>query len=78
GNGYELDVEIRPPAGKNMRVFTDTLVVRTGSGDELEIPCNVFYNRATPRRSSAKKSTKCKGCGPRIIYPGGVIKARDF
>jgi len=78
GNGYELDVEIRLPEGKNVRVFTDTLIIRTGSGDELEIPCNVFYNRPTPLGSTTKKSTECKTCGPRIIYPNGQVRARDF
>ena len=78
GNGYELDIEIKSPKGKNMRIFTDTLLIRTGSGDKLEVPCNVFYNRATPLSSVTEKSTKCKTCGPRIIYSDGTVKARDF
>jgi hypothetical protein len=78
GNGYELDVEIRPPAGENTRIFTDTLLVSTGSGDELEIPCNVFYNRATSQNSTEDKSKKCTTCGPRIIYPDGRVEARGY
>jgi len=78
GNGYELEVEVRPPEGKNMRIFTDTLLVSTDNGDEVQIPCNVFYARATQRKSTEKKSEKCKTCGPRIIYPNGKIRARGY
>ena len=78
GNGYELDVEITPPPGANMRIFSETLLVRTGAGDEIEIPCNVYFSGTAPRQSAAKKSEKCTHCGPRIIYPNGEIKARDF
>ncbi len=78
GNGYELEVEVRPPRGKNMRIFTDTLLVSTESGDELQIPCNVFYTRASQRQSTGKKSKECPTCGPRIIYPNGKIRARGY
>ena len=78
GNGYELEVVIRPPAGKNLRIFSDTLLVTTGNGDRIEIPCNVYFAGAQLPRSTAKKSDKCKNCGPRIIYSNGTVKARDF
>jgi len=71
GGGYEIEVEITPPAGDKMRLFTETLIVTTATGDKIEIPCNVFYAGAEPP-TTAKKSEKCTTCGPRVIYRGGV------
>jgi hypothetical protein len=79
GNGYELEVAITPPAGKTLRIFSETLLVNTGSGDKIEIPCNVYYAGArVPTQTAKKSSEKCKNCGPRIIYRDGTVKARDF
>ncbi len=75
--GYELEVEIRPPAGNKVRVLTDKLIVKTTSGEELEIPCNVYFAGAAPPPTAAEESGKCKICGPRVIGPSGV-NARDF
>jgi len=79
--GYELEVEIKPPAGNKARVLTDKLFVRTTSGEQLEIPCNVYFAGAAPppkwAGTSGKKPEKCKICGPRIITSSGV-NARDF
>lgn len=77
GNGYEIEVEITPPLGKNMRIFTETIIVTTGSGDQVEIPCNVFFAGTEPPKPTAEKSEKCTICGPRVIYRSGV-NARDF
>jgi hypothetical protein len=81
-NGYELELEIKPPpAGTRAGVFTETLFVNTKNGERLEIPCRVFYSRATASRpvlpASTEKSDKCPHCGPRIITSAGV-NARDF
>ncbi|MEA3226926.1 MAG: hypothetical protein U9Q07_13325, partial [Planctomycetota bacterium] len=75
GNGYELEVEISPPAKKNARFFSETLLVTTTSGEKLEIPCNVFFASAEPTPTNT--SGKCKVCGPRVISSTG-INARDF
>ncbi|MHC4581316.1 MAG: DUF1573 domain-containing protein [Planctomycetota bacterium] len=79
--GYELEVEIRPPAGNRVRVLTDKLLVRTTGGEQLEIPCNAYFAGAAPppkwAGTSSKKSEKCKICGPRVITSSGV-NARDF
>jgi len=72
GGGYEIEVELTPPASEKVRVFTETLVVTTSTGDKIEIPCNVFYAGAEPPPTAAQKSKKCTTCGPRVIYRGGV------
>jgi hypothetical protein len=78
--GYELEVEITPPDGNKARVLTDKLIVKTTSGEELEIPCNVYFAGAKPPPTAAEKAAadgKCKVCGPRVIGPNGV-NARDY
>ena len=75
--GYELEVEIRPPAGNKVRVLTDKLFVKTTDGEQLEIPCNTYFAGAAQPPTAAEKPGKCKICGPRIIGPSGV-SARDF
>mgnify|MGYP003931629037 CR=1 FL=1 len=68
-NGYELELEITPPASKNTkRIFTETFVVRTKEGLQLEIPCNVFYSRKIPASLTTKtKEEECPTCGPKIM-----------
>ncbi len=68
-NGYELDLEIRPPDSKGRtRVFSDTFFVDLKGATRLDISCNGFYAGTSPSRSSTKltsKNRKCKGCrGP--------------
>lgn len=78
--GYELEVEITPPKGNKARILTDKLIVKTTSGEELEIPCNVYFAGAKPPPTAAEKAAadaKCKVCGPRVIGPNGV-NARDY
>ncbi len=75
-NGYELEVEIRPPVGNKARVLTDKLFVITTSGERLEIPCSAYFAGAVPP-PVVKKKEKCTICGPRVIGPNGV-NARDF
>jgi hypothetical protein len=68
-NGYELELEITPPASKNTkRIFTETFFVRTKEGLQLEIPCNVFYSRKIPVSLTTKtKDEECPTCGPKIM-----------
>jgi hypothetical protein len=67
--GYELEIEIRPPADRT-RTFSETLSVKIKGGKQLEIPCNVFYSGAPSAASeSAEQSKECKVCGARVIDP---------
>ena len=66
-NGYELELEITPPASKNTkRIFTEKLFVKTKDGQQLEIPCNVFYSKTVPA-SLKTKDEECRTCGPKIF-----------
>jgi len=82
-NGYELELEIRPPVSNNpKRIFTEKFYVKTSEGRQLEIPCNVFYSKPIPPSLAAEaKDGKCKTCGPKIFdfikgtvtqYPAGA------
>lgn len=77
GNGYELEIEIVPPDAQRTHVFTEKIIVTTGSGDRIEIPCTLFYAQASQIQASQPKDEKCTICGPRVITSEGV-KARDF
>ena len=68
-NGYELELEITPPASKNKkRIFTEKFFVKTREGRQLEIPCNVFYSKTIPPSLAAQvKDEECKTCGPKIF-----------
>lgn len=70
-NGYELQLQITPPAaGNRTRVFSDVLSVKIKGGKKLEIPCSGFYTGATESSlTSATDSKKCKTCKPLIINP---------
>ncbi len=66
-NGFELELEIRPPASENKkRIFTETFFVKTKDGQQLEIPCNISYSKTIPA-SLALKDEECKTCGPKIF-----------
>lgn len=77
GNGYELEIEIRPPDNDRMHIFTEKIIVTTGSGDKIEIPCTLFYSQDSEIQAAEQKEEKCTICGPRVITSEGV-KARDF
>jgi len=68
-NGYELELEITPPASKNTkRIFTEKFFVKTKEGQQLEIPCNVFYSKTAPASLTTKTNDKeCKTCGPKLF-----------
>ncbi len=76
-DGYELELNITPPAATNRtRIFTDVVYVKIRGGRNLEIPCSGFYSgRTAVLRASIKKRTakeeECKTCKPHIFYPDG-------
>jgi hypothetical protein len=71
-NGYELQLQITPPAaGNKSRVFSDVLSVKIKGGKKLDVPCSGFYTGATePSPTSTTDSKKCKTCKPVIMKPG--------
>ena len=68
-NGYELELQIKPPASKNTkRIFTEKFYVKTKDGQQLEIPCNVFYSKTVPSSLRAETDDKeCKTCGHNLV-----------
>jgi hypothetical protein len=68
-NGYELELQITPPAGKDTkRIFNETFFVKTKEGQQLEIPCNVYYSRTIPASLRAEAEDKdCKTCGHNLL-----------
>jgi hypothetical protein len=69
-NGYELELEITPPASKDTkRIFNEKFFVKTKDGHQLEVPCNVFYSRTIPPslRASATEDEECKTCGHNLV-----------
>jgi hypothetical protein len=43
-NGYQLDLEITPPAPKGEeQIFTDTLLINIKDGPKIEVACSGFY-----------------------------------
>lgn len=74
-DGYELELNITPPAQKGRTShFTDVVVLKMKGGRSLEIPCNGFYPsqkgafRVPINTTTTTKSAKdCKTCGPKIF-----------
>ena len=44
-NGYQLDLEIKPPAAKGKTKFTDEFSIDFKSGEKLTLRCNGFYRK---------------------------------
>jgi hypothetical protein len=44
-NGYQLEVEITPPAAEDKVKFTDSLSVNIKDGEKLPIRCNGYYKK---------------------------------
>jgi len=75
-NGYELELEITPPASKNnKRIFTDKFFIKTKEGLQLEIPCNVYYSKTVPASLATEKDDgECKTCGPKKLdFVAGTV-----
>jgi len=69
-NGYELELEITPPASNRKRAFSETLYVKTKDGQQLEIPCSVYYSKKIPASYTLKPEKddgECKTCGPKQL-----------
>jgi len=82
-NGYELELQILPPAVDRRGALADTLYIRTKDGDQLEVACTAFYEgmRAASGSAKATGEEECKICGPKVIDPTTgkltTYKARD-
>jgi hypothetical protein len=48
-NGYQLDVELIPPAVENKTYFKDELSVNIKGGEKQAIRCNVRYSKIKPK-----------------------------
>jgi hypothetical protein len=42
---YRLSVEITPPENNKMMFFSDTLIIKLSTGNDLSVNCRGFYNR---------------------------------
>jgi len=47
-NGYQLDVEITPPADEGQPRFTDEFSINIKGGESLSIKCNGYYSKRKP------------------------------
>ena len=70
-NGYELELQITPPTSKDTkRIFNDKFYVKTKEGQQIEIPCNVYYSRKIPASLKAEtedEDEECKNCGHNLL-----------
>lgn len=68
-NGYELQLQITPPTSKDTkRILNEKFFVKTKNGQQLEIPCNVYYSRKIPASlATTKDDEECKTCYPKIL-----------
>jgi hypothetical protein len=48
-NGYQLDVEITPPAADGKPRFTDEFSLNIKGGENLSIKCNGYYSKRKPK-----------------------------
>ena len=44
-DGYQLQLEMMPPASEGRTFFADVLAVKIKGGDELQVVCRVFYKQ---------------------------------
>jgi hypothetical protein len=69
--GYELELQITPPASKDTkRIFNEKFYVKTKDGQQLEVPCNVFYSKTVPASltvATEDEDEECKTCYPKIL-----------
>lgn len=65
--GYELELEITPPAIEDGRkVFAEEFSVGLSSGLQLKVPCYVFYTGANVQPTLATEDN-CPTCGAKIF-----------
>lgn len=77
-NGYELELEITPPADRT-KFFNEAFFIKVKGGPQVEVPCRVFYAGATTpttvQPTASVDQKKCPVCGPKIMNPStGEIK----
>lgn len=53
-NGYQLDVEITPPAAEGNTKFTDTFSINLKGGEKLAVTCNGYYSKSSKSRPKTK------------------------
>jgi len=65
-NGYEFELEIRPPAARGRtKMFSDVFSMDLKGIGRLDIACNGFYSGTTSSSSGLSKTKRtCKGCKP--------------
>ncbi len=68
-NGYELELQITPPAATTgtATLFTDVFSLNLQGAGKLEISCNGFYPSATEASRLIQKNKECKTCKPHIF-----------
>ncbi|OHB64458.1 MAG: hypothetical protein A2168_04710 [Planctomycetes bacterium RBG_13_50_24] len=47
--GYQLEVEITPPAAEGKLKFTDTFLISIKGGEKLAVTCNGYYPKSKPK-----------------------------
>jgi hypothetical protein len=48
-NGYQIDLEVKPPAAEGKAMFTDLFSVNIKGGEKLPIQCNGYYSKENPK-----------------------------
>ena len=68
--GYEVEIEITPPAAEGRRkAFAEEFSIGLSNGLTLNMPCYVFYTSAKEEKSKLPALDDCPFCGPKIINP---------
>ena len=69
-NGYELKLEITPPAAQGKtRIFSEVLSLKLKGGEQFQIPCSGFYQGSIAESQiSTEASEECETCEPIIFY----------
>jgi hypothetical protein len=52
GNRYQLELEITPPPGQDVKRFSDTFTINLKGGEKLEVPCRGIYRAPTTKTAS--------------------------
>jgi hypothetical protein len=60
-NGYQLDVEITPPADEGKTRFTDLFSVNIKGGEKLPIRCNGYYTKRKTKANTQESTLEKPG-----------------
>ena len=55
-NGYQLEVEITPPASEGKTKFTDLFSLNLKGGEKLPIRCNGYYDKRKPKATAQQNA----------------------